>query len=483
MKIHTKEVMVTDNLLQLSASSLVSKIHSQELSSETVVRAFLDRIANVNPAINAVVEQDAELALKQAREADQQIAAGKPLGKLHGLPVTIKDSMLVKGFKCSKGSTVLYGPVAERDATIITRLREQGAIILGLTNVPEFLMAYETDNLVHGCTNNPYDLTRTPGGSSGGEAAILAACGSPVGIGTDAGGSIRLPAHYCGIAGIKPTQHLVPQTAGIPGDQIGLLAQFGTAGPMGRYIEDLELILSVIAGPDGIDPYALPIPLQPTSSVNLADLKIAWYTDNGIVAADDEVSACIKAAADFLTDRVSVMKQDCPETMKSTYEVMWETFMLGADGGRGLQSMQKALNISKPSRAFQEALKLAKTCDGSVEDYRNRLQTAQQFRWDMMRFINNYDVIICPVSSTPARLHGESYANIKEYMYTSAYNLTGWPAVTVCCGLSKQGLPIGVQVIAKPWHDHVALAVAKQLQTHYGVWFPDIVPKEIESGS
>lgn len=470
----TKQAITTDNLLRLSASSLVSKIKKQEISSEAVVQSFLNRIVEVNPALNAVVSYDIESSLIQARNADQQISAGEPLGKLHGLPITIKDAMLVKGFKCSKGSMGLYGPVADRDATVVARLREQGAIILGITNVPECLVASETDNLVHGRTNNPYDLGRTPGGSSGGEAAILAACGSPVGIGSDAGGSIRQPAHNCGIAGLKPTQYRVPQTGGIPGNAIGLINQIGTMGPMSRFVEDLELILSIIAGPDGLDPSMPLASLHPTSSVNLADLSVAWYIDDGIIAADDEVSAKVKAAVNLLANDVKTIKQDRPEPVMHTFEVMWETYMMGADGGRGLHAMQEALKITKPSKLLQEAFKLAQTCDGTVEGYRHRLYVAEQFRWDMQHFMQNYDVIVCPVSPTTARSHGESFIHKKESMYTAAYNLTGWPAASVCCGLSKQGLPIGVQIIAKPWHDHVALAVAKRLQNYFGVYFPKI---------
>ena len=207
----------TDNDITMkSATELASAVRGKQLSSKSVVEAHLEQIAKVNPKLNAVVQLTAETARKEADEADAALARGEIKGPLHGVPVTIKDTLETTGVICTGGTKGRANYVPKADATAVARLRAAGAIILGKTNVPELAGAIETDNLVYGRTNNPYDLARTPGGSSGGESAIVAACGSPLGLGTDAGGSIRIPAHFCGLAAIKPTSGRVPRTGQFP---------------------------------------------------------------------------------------------------------------------------------------------------------------------------------------------------------------------------------------------------------------------------
>src|SRR6201996_2651512 len=238
-----------NDITMKSATELATAIRSKQLSSKSVVDAHLDQIAKVNPKLNAVVQLTADSARKQAEEADAALARGEIKGPLHGVPMTIKDTMETAGVICTGGTKGRANYVPKADATAVARLRAAGAIFLGKTNVPELAGAGETDNLVYGRTNNPYDLARTPGGSSGGEAAIISACGSPLGLGTDAGGSIRVPAHYCGLAAIKPTSGRVPRTGQFP-QPMGARAPVFHVSLIARQVADLALALPIISGPD-----------------------------------------------------------------------------------------------------------------------------------------------------------------------------------------------------------------------------------------
>jgi amidase len=249
------------DVIYASATTLARAIRAKEISSVEVVQAFLERIAAVNPALNAVVQLRAEAALAEARAADAALAHGQIMGPLHGVPMTIKDSLDTAGVITTGGTTGRATYVPAQDATVVARLRAAGAILLGKTNTPELTLWGETDNLVYGRTNNPYDLTRTPGGSSGGAAAIIAAGGSPLDIGSDTRGSIRLPAHFTGIAGIKPTSGRVPRTGHIVPWGLGAVDALTQLGPLARYVEDLVLILPLICGPDWQDPAMVPMPL------------------------------------------------------------------------------------------------------------------------------------------------------------------------------------------------------------------------------
>src|SRR5690348_6896948 len=231
-----------DNIIFASAATLARAIREKQVSSREVVEAYLQRIEAINPTLNAVVQVRAEAARAEARQADEALARGELRGPLHGVPFTIKDTYDVAGMICTCGTKGRAANVAQQDATAVARLRAAGGIALGLTNVPELLLAYESDNLIYGRTNNPYDLARTPGGSSGGEAATIAAGGSPLGLGTDSGGSIRVPAHFCGVAGLKPTWGRVPLTGLFP-PPFGTSARLRHAGPLARYVEDLALAL------------------------------------------------------------------------------------------------------------------------------------------------------------------------------------------------------------------------------------------------
>ena len=460
-------------LTTFSAKQLLALIQSKQVSCEEVMQAHLTRIEQVNPLLNAIVQQlPPEEALREARNADVAIAHHEKMGLLHGLPVTVKDSYKAKGFMGSRGNKSFLNSVAEEDSTLIARLRAAGAIILAVTNVPAFLMSFETDNLLYGRTNNPYDVTRTSGGSSGGQAAIIAAGGSPLGLGADAAGSIRQPAHYCGITGIKPTRNLLPHTGAHPVDGLGVFSYVVAQGPMARFIDDLIMVLPILAGPDEYDADVPPVLLRDPAQVNLRSLRVAFHSDNQVVTPTDDIINTIKNVSTALSSQVASIQEDCPAVIKETHQLFEELFFYGGDRGQWLVEMMESFKVEKPGRTFQELLNRAKQCEFSVTEMRNRLFLLDQFKIAMMNFMRNYDVIICPVTSTPAK-HHETVFTFKEGLdlsYNLPYNVAGWPAVTVRCGTSKEGLPIGVQIIAKPWRDDVALAVAKRLEEIFGGW-------------
>ena len=264
----------------LSAVSMAEQIRRGELSPVELVEAHLARIEELNPRLNAFVQVDVERARREARIAEAAVRNREKLGPLHGVPLSIKSSLQVAGLRWEAGTKLRAGTVAERDAPLVTRLRQAGAVILGVTNAPELLMAWETDNLLYGRTNNPWDLSRTPGGSSGGEAAAIASGMSAGGVGSDGGGSIRVPAHFSGICGLKPTPGRVPATGHFP-ESVGPFALLGVVGPMARNVGDLKLLFEVLQGPDDGDPSAAPVPLRWPEKDELSRVRVGYFEDDG----------------------------------------------------------------------------------------------------------------------------------------------------------------------------------------------------------
>jgi len=459
-----------NEIMHMSATELVFKIKTKEVSSTEVVRAYLKQIEDVNPIINAVVQIDAECALTQARKVDDAIIQGCTDGQLLGLPITVKNSCHVLGFSPDKGCAGLVGNPSTYDATVVARMRKEGAIVLGLTNTPELTLGFETDNLVYGKTLNPYNLLHTPGGSSGGEAAIIAAGGSPLGIASDGGGSIRLPAHYSGIVGMRATQGRIPFTGNIPIDGAGLFSQFISFGPMARYVRDICLTLPILVGPDGRDPHAVPVPLGDHHDVSLSALRVAFYTDDSVSRPTAETISTIQHAVNSLSEHVQEVTEDTPEVLQHIYGLFNESIFLGGDNGDWLVEILNSLSIETPSPLLMEFLALAKACQFSVTDLRKRWVEFDHYRMRMLAFLEPYDVLICPVSATPAKRHGTSFKEIQDVSYVMAHTLTGWPAIVIPAGISEDGLPIGIQILAKPWRDDVVLAVATLLEKKLGGW-------------
>jgi amidase len=457
-----------NTLLYGSASAIARAIRGQQVSVKDVVEAHLERIEAVNSSLNAVVQLAVERALEEARVADQTVHRGDALGPLHGVPMTIKDSLDTAGVISTGGTKGRATYVPREDATVVARLRAAGAILLGKTNTPELTLAGETNNLVYGQTNNPYDLARTPGGSSGGAGAIIAAGGSPFDIGSDTGGSIRLPAHFCGIAGIKPTSGRVPRTGHVVPFGLGAVDSLTQNGPMARFVEDLALILPIIAGVDWRDPSVVPMPMGNPQGIHLRGLRVAMHTDNGIKTPTPETMTAVRAAADALADAGLSIAEKRPVALARAADLANQ--LSGADGRAWTRRLLGKSGTSELhpwlSRRLDEAEPL------EVGDFTALLEEVDAYRSEMLSFFQHYDVILCPVCAFPAPLHGTTMEPEMRlgFSYTGAYNLTGWPGVVVRGGTSPEGLPIGVQVVARPWREDVALAVAQQLETVLGGW-------------
>lgn len=452
-------------LIDRSAISMAAMIRAGEISSEEAVAACLARIEAVNPVLNAVVRLDPR-ALEQARAADRALAAGATPGPLHGVPITIKDSHDVEGVISTAGTRGRADYVPARTATAVARLQAAGAIVLGKTNTPELTLSFETDNALFGRTRNPYDPGRSPGGSSGGAAAIIAASGVPLDLGTDTGGSIRLPAHFCGIAGIKPTSGRVPRTGHVIAFD-GLHQSLTQVGPLARRVEDLVLALKLIAGPDGIDPYIPPVPLHSPDDVDLGTLRVAWHVDNGIVTPTPEIMATVESAARALEPAVATLAEGMPAGLRA-YDVASEAIWAG-DGAGWIRRLLEAAGTKQPSAQIEPQLA---TPEIPSSELSRLLELRDRFRSEALVFWQDHDVLLCPVNAEPAMLPGESAGKIAAFSYTYLYNELGWPGAVVRCGATPNGLPIGVQVLAAPWREDRCLAVARELERALGGWQP-----------
>ncbi len=457
--------------LILSGTKQAKLIRDGAISATELVTAHLARIEEVNKALNAAVEILRESALSSAQEVD----AGKAIGPLAGVPFSIKDSIEVKGTVCSAG-TLGYrdrSPSA-KDATLVARLRKAGAIPIARTNLPDLLFAFESDNLISGRTNNPYNLQRTSGGSSGGEAALIAVCGSPFGLGSDAAGSVRLPAHYCGIATIKPTSGRLPRTGHVPpaGGWIETLWQIG---PMARCVEDLWTMMPILLGTDGMDRTVVPMPFTSPAADELGKLRVAWFTDNGILAADADTAATVEASARALASVVKSVEAKRPPLIERSYDLEME--LLGIDGGDGLREFIADIGSHQTHPLLEGWLSKLDACRTDVAGFSKYWAQLDKFRDAMYGFLGDYDVLLSPVSFSSAVPHGTSTAAgiFPGFSYTMTHNLTGWPAAVVRCGTSRDGLPIGVQIAAAPWREDVALTVAEYLESACGGWQPPAI--------
>jgi amidase len=355
--------------------------------------------------------------------------------------------------------------VPGQDATVVARLRSAGAIVLGKTNLPELALAFVTDNLVHGRTNNPYDPARTPGGSSGGEAAIVAAGASPLGVGNDLAGSIRLPSHFCGIAGLKPTTGRVSLT-GYFAPIAGLLKPLWQNGPMARRVEDLALGLAVMAGPDGHDPDVAPMPLGEPPAVDLRLLRVAVHADNGVAPPTPETTHAVQRAATALRDAGAIVEENRPDALVEAPGLFHRLF--DADAGTRLRAQVEALGTTRMHPLMVGLLDVVERSSCTTCELTELLVEWAAYRGAMQAFMRRYDAILCPVDAAPAREHGP----VRGSSYAYAYNLTGWPAAVVRAGTSAEGLPIGVQVVARPWREDVALALAARVEEASGGWSP-----------
>lgn len=505
------------DLIQLSASEMARRIAAGTITSRELIDAHIRRIAQVNPALNAVVAERFDLARSEADAADQARARGEPLGPLHGVPITIKECFHVAGMASTEGIHRFADELLTHHNPLVGRLRRAGAIVLGKTNLPQLMLMHETDNPIYGRTNNPWNLQRGPGGSSGGEAAIIAAGGSPLGLGNDIGGSIRFPAHSCGICGIKPTT-LRLTNAAVRDNLRGMEAIRPQSGPLARTVEDLTLALRVLCEPEPgvIDPQVAPVPLGDPAMVSISQLRIGMWTDDGhfppapaLCRAVEESAAALRALG---AQVVNFHPPDVPRAVDLFFQ------LTSADGGadvlrllgdsprdwrvgrmllicrmprfmrRGLAGVVQALGQPRTARFLRTIGR--STTDEYWQLSAARSAYAEQFfgAWNKARL----DAVICPPHALPALRHGSTADLTVAASYCIWANVLGLPAGVVpvtrvgsgeetdrlvgrdnfdraaySVELGSAGLPVGVQVAAAPWREDIVLAVMSALESQF----------------
>ena len=470
--------------MHVPAWEIAAGIRDRKYSVSEVVAAHYRHIHRLNSILGAFVCVDEERAMRQAALADDALASRKPIGPLHGVPITIKSSIDVADLLCETGTRLRQGHIAATDAPLVSRLKSAGAIVLGNTTVPEFLMAWETRSALYGPANNPWDLERTPGGSSGGEAAAIAACCSAGGIGSDGGGSIRVPAHFSGICGLKPTPGRVPATGHFP-SSVGPFALLGVVGPMARTVRDLQLLFDVVAGPDNGDPNAAPVPLRLPDPATLRQLRIGYFEDDGRTPVTRETRAAIQRAAQALRDDGFTVEPFLPEGLDEARR-LWH--VLFVDG------ISLLLRQSYKDRESDMYSIVRELLDYSEKDPPLTMGTLLDtlFGRDVLRSrflaqMDRYPILLCPVSAGPAFRHGERSWTIDgktvEYLdafsYSQWFNLLGNPAAVVPMVLSPENLPIGIQIVGRPWEEEQVLAVAARVE-QAGGWREPPILKEVE---
>jgi len=464
-----------NDLTFLPAVAMAEQIRKKKISPVELAEAHLAKIERLNPTLNSFVHVDAERVHREARDAEAAVMSGKTLGSLHGVPISIKSSLDVAGLRCEAGTRLRAGNIAPLDAPLVARLRHAGAIVLGVTNTPELLMAWETDNLLYGRTNSPWDLERTPGGSSGGEAAAIAAGMSAGGVGSDGGGSIRVPAHFSGICGLKPTPGRIPATGHFPVSG-GPFALLGVVGPMARTVADVKALFEVMQGPDDGDTCAAPVPVRWPSDEEVRKLRIGYFEDDGRTPVTPEIRAAVRTAAKALRGAGFQVEPFCPEGLEEA-RVLWKKFFVTA-GGMLIRPMFRGRerDLSPVLKQFLDwsAAEPPLTGETLLEAWIGRDILRAQFLAQM----RNYPILLCPAAAIPAFRHGERSWTIEgktvnyldAWSYTEWFNLLGNPGGVIPVSHSAEGLPIGVQIVGRPWEEEHVLAVAAALERECGAW-------------
>ncbi len=454
----------TTELLYMSATKVAQLIRKKEVSSTEVTKGCIARIEEVNPYINAVVMTCFDRALKEASAADAKLARGEISGPLHGVPMTIKDSLDTEGVVTTGGTLGRIRYVPKADATAVSRVRQAGAILLGKTLTPEFTLANlpgisSASNILNGLVRNPYNLEHNASASSGGAGAIVAAAGAYFDIGSDFGGSIRGPAHVNGIVGLKPTTGRVPRTGHIIGYG-GIYDSYQQIGPLARRVEDILLLLKIISGPDGKDAAIQPMPLADPAQVDIKKLRVAYYLSAPIGDSTPDTKRVIKKAVDAISAEGAQVTEDMHPRYKEMIEI--RTALNAAEGRSTIKRLAEKWGSKTLSGNYNfEPNGL------STADMTEMLEKQDQYRSEMLQWFQKYDVIICPNAVSPAtKLHDVGPQNL---YYNSIFNIAGWPAVVVRGGTSDEGgLPIGVHIIAPPWREDVVLATAFLLESKLG---------------
>jgi len=457
---------MANELYWLTTTELAERIRTKQISPVEAMQAHLDRIAAVNPKLNAVVTMTDD-AMEKARAAEKAVVSGKKLGPLHGVPFTIKDTFDTAGVRTTVGSLLLKDNIPVRDSTPAARLKRAGAILMGKTNTPEFALDAETRNRVFGQTNNPWNVGRTPCGSSGGAAAALAAGMTPFEVGSDVGGSIRVPATYCNVVGFKPTHGRVPLTGHNP----AAILRYMHIGPMTRTVRDNALILGIIAGADGYDPFAVntPVPKMPNLDTLPKKLRIGFSPEDGYAPVAREVQAVVvKAAAALGEQGCTVEEVKLPWLKKRDHMA------------EGLEVMlADAVHFARPivrGRESELAPNMVRVLEWKLPDFDRYLtlehEHLAELRRDTAAFFRDYDVLLGPTSTVPPPPHGAQPLNVDGTTTpwyhvsrnTETWDITGSPAISVPFGWTRDNLPIGVQLIGRHFDEPTLLRVAAALE-------------------
>jgi amidase len=453
-------------------------LRSGAISVAELAEAHIRQIERLNPQLNAFVDFDADKVRARARlhDAWRGTHARRPL---FGLPVTVKSSIATRGMKCEIGSLLRKGDVPQADALAVARMRAAGALILGTTNCPEFLMAYETDNLLIGRTRNPWDLERTPGGSSGGESAAIAAGMSAAGLGSDSGGSVRIPAHFTGICSLKPTPGRIPGRGHLP-PCVGPFQILGAIGPMARTIADVALMFRILSGHDPTDPASAPVELREPSLDELRSHRIGFFEDDELVPVTPETRAAVNAAATALREAGFRVEPFRPSTLEPL-RALWNTFFVQC--GAMFYAAEIRGKEEQLSPIFKEFLEIAKSAPPlTASELLNAWAGLDLLRAKTLEEMRRYPVLLCPVASVAAFRHGErcweidgqSVEYLDAWRYSQWFNALAAPAAVVPVGRSREGLPIGVQIAARPFEDETVLGIAAVVDAAFGYRPPAI---------
>ena len=469
-----------------SAHEILEKIKQREVSSLEVLESFLAQVEKVNPTINAIIALDIERAKEKAIEADNKINLKSKLGPLHGLPMTIKDAFEVEGIVSTGGNPAWKDNIPKRNAEAVQRLVDAGAIIFGKTNVPFLSSDLQSFNKIYGTTNNPWDLERTPGGSSGGSAAALAAGMTPLELGSDIGGSIRVPAHFCGLYGHKPSYNIISEVGHMPPPPGSILTGNGlsVAGPLARSPEDLEIALDVLVSAQEQDSQAWKVKLPKARTKKIKELKIAVWPDEPYAEADDEITSLIKDTAEDLRHAgAKVETVDLPisfEEIDKIYSLLLNPLMLAGSPKETFETLAK-LNESLDPNDVSE---LAKVARGSVLKHADWVLVnaiRQNMRQKWREFFNKFDVILCPTCITPAFKHnhnpvherkltinGKDDEYLRATLWAGPAVSAGLPSTNVPIGMSSNNLPISMQITGPYLEDKTCLEVAKVVRNLRG---------------
>jgi Asp-tRNA(Asn)/Glu-tRNA(Gln) amidotransferase A subunit family amidase len=458
-----------DSIYFADIAEVAGKIRTREISPCEVIDAHLERIEKLQPKLNAFVHVDAEGARRQARATETSVLREEAVGTLHGVAISIKSCIDVAGWPCPAGSRLRADYVACEDAVLVARLRAAGAILVGNTNVPEFLMAYETDNALSGKTSNPWELSRSAGGSSGGEAAAIASGCSMGGVGSDGGGSVRVPAHFCGISGLKPTPGRIPSTGHFPRGA-GAFAWLGVVGPMARTVADVRALFDVMKGPDADDALSVAIETRSFGEGELTGMRIGILESNALGAVTTETKEAVERAAALLSEQFHVEPFQL-KGLEQAIELWW--FFFGPMIAYLFEPMMEGREVEL-SAMFREYISVASLeIAPTVDEFMGACVKRDIVRAKIIKQMRDVPILLSPVCAAPAFRHGEgNWQPVCGYRDTMRHaqwlNLAGFPGVTVPMGFSAERLPIGVQVIGRPNEDELVLAVAEILETARG---------------